>query len=61
MRGCDGADTWTKSKLQLGDFKMLCKKETTFKPKMYKALEVKAMEGNEVQSRLRKMRKELGL
>ena len=64
MRGCEGADNWTKSKADfgLGAFKFLCRKphsNASYKP--FKALPVKAMGGDELKSRLSKLRDELGL
>lgn len=65
MRGCDGADCWTKSKADfgLGAFKFLCRKphsNGSYKP-FVKALPNKPIEGKELQSRLKKMREGMGL
>ncbi len=61
QRGAKRAEDW-KGFMGLGDFRGLCRKERNHPShSQFKALPHKAMEGNEIQLRLRKMRKELGL
>jgi len=61
QRGAKRAEDW-KGFMGLGDFRGLCRKERKNPShSQFKALPHKAMEGNEIQLRLRKMRKELGL
>ncbi|PHR99237.1 MAG: hypothetical protein COA78_25170 [Blastopirellula sp.] len=66
MRGCKGADDWTRSKADfgLGAFKFLCRKphsNGSYKYYSAKALPNKPMDGKELKSRLQAMREELGL